>query len=126
MDSRHPPQSHESNIGQGEGRVAIRLLCSQMTIEELHADIVSISGFWNVGVLKETVEESLPDVQFRVDAQLHELRVGVDRRTHFKRPRARDDQSRRKLCEYFWRIIKQLYSTRLICAYRDPHRRFCR
>jgi hypothetical protein len=82
----------------------IRLLRSQMTIEELHDDIVSVSGFWNVGIVKETVEKSLPDVQFRVDTELHEPRVSVNCRTHFKRPGAGDYQSRRKLCEYFRRI----------------------
>jgi len=42
--------------------VALRLLRSEMTIEELHDDIVSFLGFWNVWVVKETVEQSLPDV----------------------------------------------------------------
>jgi len=63
---RHLPLWRMAILRQN-AELRIRLLCSQMTIEELHDDIVSVSGFWNVGIVKETVEKSLPDVQFRVD-----------------------------------------------------------
>ena len=75
-----------------------------MTIEEFHDDIVSVPGFWNVGIVEETVEKTLPDMELRIDSQSDQSRVCIHSRTHFERPRPGDDQCWRKLREHFWRI----------------------
>jgi hypothetical protein len=82
------------------GAVPSSSISSELPIEELHDDVVTVTRLRNVHVVEKPVEHAFPDVQVCLRTVLDQQRMCVDSRAELERSRPGDDERRRKLCEY--------------------------
>src|SRR5882757_9586228 len=69
---------------------------AQMAIKEPDHHIECIFRLRNICVVKESVKETFPYVEFRFYAELHQLLIRIECGAQLKVARPRDDQGRRE------------------------------
>src|ERR1035438_4682564 len=61
----------------------------QVLVEELHRHVIGFARLRHVGIVEETMEQPIPQMQFGLDSQLRELVMSVNPRTVVDGVRAR-------------------------------------